>query len=263
MAPMTHLDSPLPATPMRTSGRSVAAPGDRGDRLHPSRTHRTRWHLLLLAERLRNIVESELLPPGQRLLDYGCGGKPYRSLFSRKFAEYVGADISQSEGADLVLGKKGEIPVEGGSFDCVLSSQVLEHVEDPFRYLREAHRVLRSEGRLIISTHGIWHYHPDPQDYWRWTLDGLQHELRRAGFRPLTIHGVFGIESCALQLWQDATFERLPRWLRPVYTGLIQGVIGLIERRHPDEVSTNASVYVILAQKIGEAAIGKTGCFVE
>jgi SAM-dependent methyltransferase len=210
--------------------------------------------LLLLAQKLATIVDSKLLPPGQRVLDYGCGGKPYRSLFRGKFAEYVGADLSQSEDTDLVLGRSGEIPVAAGSFDCVLSSQVLEHVEDPRRYLREAHRVLRSEGHLIISTHGIWRYHPDPLDYWRWTLDGLEYELRRAGFKPVAVRGVFGLESSALQLWQDATFERLPRWLRPMYTGLIQGLIGLIEglieRRHPDEASTNASVYVILAQKM-------------
>jgi SAM-dependent methyltransferase len=233
------------------------SPGrDRGDRLHPSPTDRTRWVLLLLARRIATIVESELVPSGQRVLDYGCGGKPYRSLLNAKFAEYVGADLPQNGDADLVLGRNGEIPVADGSFDCVLSSQVLEHVEDPLRYLREAHRVLRREGHLIISTHGIWQYHPDPIDYWRWTLDGLEYELRCAGFRPVTVHGVLGMESCALQLWQDATFERLPRWLRPVYTGLIQGLIGLIERRHPDDVSTNASVYVILAQKI---SVGLSG----
>jgi len=222
---------------------------DRGDRLHPARTDRARWVLLLLAKRLAAIVKSELLPPGRRVLDYGCGGKPYRSLLSAKFAEYVGADLSQSDDTDLVLGGNGDIPVVDESFDCVLSSQVLEHVEDPLRYLREAHRVLRQEGHLIISTHGIWRYHPDPLDYWRWTLDGLEYELHRAGFRAMIVHGVLRSESCALQLWQDATFERLPRWLRPIYTGLIQGLIGLIESRHPDEVSMNASVYVILARK--------------
>jgi len=232
---------------------------DRGERLYPTRTDRARWVLLLLGKRLEAIVDSDLLPPGQRVLDYGCGGKPYRSLLSAKFTEYVAADLTQTDDEDLVLGRDGEIPVAGETFDCVLSSQVLEHVDDPHRYLREVYRVLNRAGHLIISTHGIWRYHPDPLDYWRWTLDGLQYQLRRAGFRPLVVDGVFGLESSALQLWQDATFERLPRWLRPMYTGLIQTFIGLIERRRSGEVSPNASVYVILAQKTSEAAVPTPG----
>src|SRR5262249_31497403 len=145
-----------------TSPRAVSPRTHREDRLRPSRTDRARWVLLLLARRLATLVESDLLPPGQRVLDYGCGGKPYRSLFGEKFVEYVGADVSQAEDPDLLLGQKGEIPAADGTFDCVLSSQVLEHVEDPVRYLREAYRVLRRQGHLILSTHGIWRYHPDP-----------------------------------------------------------------------------------------------------
>ena len=225
---------------------------DRNERLHPRRSDRTRWVLELLREKLRRIVQSELLPKGQRIFDYGCRSKPYQVLFSAKFAEYVGGDLAGDQDADVVLGPKGEVPVPDESFDCVLSSQVLEHVQDPPSYLREARRILKAGGHLILSTHGIWPYHPDPLDYWRWTSDGLEFELSRAGFEPIIVHSVFGGESCALQLWQDATFERLPRWIQPLYTRSIQGLIGLIERRQPDKLSKDASVYVILARKVSE-----------
>jgi SAM-dependent methyltransferase len=126
---------------------------------------------------------------------------------------------------------------------------VLEHVASPRVYLREAHRVLKPKGSLILSTHGIWPYHPDPMDYWRWTIEGLQCEIRQAGFEIVMVQSVFGVESCALQLWQDATFERLPAFVRPIYTWIFQSAIGLIERRHPDKVSNDASVYIVLARK--------------
>jgi len=223
--------------------------GERGDRTRPPRHDRKHWHLVLLLDRIKRVAGSELLEGGERLLDYGCGNKPYRELFGEKFARHIGADIEGNADADLVLGDEGRVPAADESFDGVLSSQVLEHVAAPRLYLSEALRVLRPGGSLILSTHGIWPFHPDPTDFWRWTKDGLVRELTQVGFEVQLVQGVFGLESSALQLWQDATFERLPRLLRPAYTWFFQTLIGLIERRHPDKVSDDASVYVILARK--------------
>jgi SAM-dependent methyltransferase len=228
---------------------------ERGNRAAPSRSARDYCSLTLLRDRLQRIVRSDLLASGERLLDYGCADKPYQWLFQEKFVEYVGADLPGNPKADLAIGSAGEIPCEARSFDCVLSSQVLEHVVDPQKYLAEARRVLRSSGSLILATHGIWPYHPDPTDYWRWTIDGLQEEIRRAGFEIMMVQGVFGLESSALQLWQDATYERLPSLLQPIYTRLIQTVIGFIERRQPNKLSNDASIYLILARKLD----GQTG----
>jgi SAM-dependent methyltransferase len=222
---------------------------ERGNRTAPGRSARTYWSLTLLLDKLQRIVGSDLLPGGENVLDYGCANKPYQSLFVEKFHEYVGADLPGNPEADVIIGSAGELPCAEGSFDCVLSSQVIEHVVDPQQYLKEAWRVLRQGGSLILSTHGIWPYHPDPTDFWRWTIEGLQHEIRKAGFEIMMVQGVFGIESSALQLWQDATFERLPRRIRPAYTWFIQMIIGIIERRHPDKISNDASIYVVLARK--------------
>lgn len=222
---------------------------DRGDRTRPARSARNYYALTLLLEKLRRVVDSSLLEGGETILDYGCGNQPYRDLFSAKFVRYVGADIAGNSLADLIIDAEGKLPVEDESFDCVLSSQVLEHVASPRIYLREAHRVLKPKGSLILSTHGIWPYHPDPMDYWRWTIEGLQCEIRQAGFEIVMVQSVFGVESCALQLWQDATFERLPAFVRPVYTWIFQSAIGFIERRQPDKVSNDASVYIVLARK--------------
>ena len=223
--------------------------GERGDRTRPPRHNRTYWHLRLLLDRVTRVARSELLAGGEQLLDYGCGNKPYRVLFAGKFARHVGADIAGNPDADLILGGGGRVPAAEETFDGVLSSQVLEHVADPRLYLGEALRVLKPGGSLILSTHGIWPYHPDPTDFWRWTKDGLVREITEAGFEVQLVQGVFGPESSALQLWQDATFERLPRFIRPAYTWFFQALIGLIERRHPEKLSDDASVYVILARK--------------
>jgi SAM-dependent methyltransferase len=222
---------------------------ERGDRIRPKKSLRTYQCLVTILGRLQHIINSDSLSPGKTVLDYGCGSRPYETLFSQKFKDYVGADIAGNPKADLTIGSEGQVPAPNESFDCVLSSQVLEHVVSPQIYLKEAYRVLREGGHLIVSTHGIWPYHPDPTDFWRWTIDGLQREIQRAGFEIVMVQSVFGLESSALQLWQDATYERLPGFLQPLYTRFFQTLIGLIESRHPDKVSNDASVYIVLARR--------------
>jgi len=107
-----------------------------------------------------------------RLLDAGCGEKPYAPLFAPHVSAYVGLDTAAHADADLV-GPIEEIPAEDGSFDLVLCIQVLEHVDDPARAVRELHRVTRPGGRVLLSTHGAMVYHPNPSDPWRWTHEGL------------------------------------------------------------------------------------------
>jgi SAM-dependent methyltransferase len=68
------------------------------------------------------------------------------------------------------------------SYDMVLSTQVLEHVSSPQAYLREAFRVLKPGGVLLLSTHGVYPDHGCPFDYWRWTADGLTLELERSNY---------------------------------------------------------------------------------
>jgi SAM-dependent methyltransferase len=107
-----------------------------------------------------------------RVLDVGCGLKPYQPLFAPFAAEYVGVDPVDNPHADL-KGAVEDLPVEDGSFDLVLCVQVLEHASDPATGVRELRRVTAPGGRVLASTHGVMTYHPAPTDYWRWTHAGL------------------------------------------------------------------------------------------
>ena len=144
------------------------------DRLEPSRTsvqYAVRKPLLDWL-RAQDVVDL-------RVLDVGCGDRPYEKLLHGA-AEIVGFDVPGNPHADL-HGSIDALPVEDASFDVVLCLQVLEHVPDPAAAVRELRRVVRPGGRVLLSTHGIYPFHPNPDDLWRWTHDGLERLFRDNG----------------------------------------------------------------------------------
>jgi SAM-dependent methyltransferase len=115
------------------------------------------------------------------LLDFGCGGSPYRSLFTGSI--YHRADIPAGvDNIDFEIDRDSKIDANNESYDVVLATQVLEHVPDPASYLKEACRILKPGGKLLLSTHGAFFDHACPNDFHRWTTDGLALEMRKAGF---------------------------------------------------------------------------------
>ena len=111
-------------------------------------------------------------PVAGRVLDVGCGDRPYEPLFENA-AEVVGFDRPGNPRADL-HGSIEAIPVEDASFDIALCLQVLEHVPDPDAAVRELRRVVRPGGLVLTTTHGVYPFHPNPEDLWRWTQTGLE-----------------------------------------------------------------------------------------
>lgn len=160
------------------------------DRAHPRPWSAAWYPLRELARVLPVLLAAHGLDrPGLDVLDFGSGDAPYRHLFHSS-GSYVTADLG--DGADLEVGPRSELPRADSSIDVVVSFQVLEHVEDVDSYLSEARRVLRPGGALLLSTHGVWPYHPHPTDFWRWTVEGLRLVVDRAGFVIRDCRGVVG-----------------------------------------------------------------------
>jgi 2-polyprenyl-3-methyl-5-hydroxy-6-metoxy-1,4-benzoquinol methylase len=95
------------------------------------------------------------------VLDDGCGrGYQTRRLASTGRFSPVGIDIFESDvrlaklsaNYPVVVGNGCNLPFPAGTFDVVISNQVIEHVEHYERYFEEAARVLRSRGYLLLST---------------------------------------------------------------------------------------------------------------
>ena len=171
-----------------------------------------------------------------RVLDVGSGIKPYAPFFEPYAESYVGVDIG-NPAADLE-GSAEALPVEDGSFDLVISTQVLEHVEDPAQAVREFHRVTSPGGRVLASTHGVQVYHPSPTDYWRWTHAGLALLFERsADWEAVQVTPVGGAATCLAAnsaVYVDLLFRKAhlkPLALASVWT--LNSLGALVDRAVP------------------------------
>lgn len=132
------------------------------------------------------ILEKRDLLTG-RVLDFGCGEKPYRSLV--RCDEYIGVDVK-------ISGHSGEryvttdywfencrLPFPDMSFDNVISTQVFEHIYEIDDSLDELSRVMRTDGYLIVTVPLCNPEHEILFDFFRYTTYGLKKKLEEHGFK--------------------------------------------------------------------------------
>lgn len=185
----------------------------------------------------------------QKLLDFGCGSKPYKETILSYNFEYLGADLASIEGIDVAISESGILDLEDASVDVVLSSQVLEHIYDFDIYLRECNRVLKPNGQLILSTHGHWQFHPDPNDYWRWTSQGLKMVIERNNFEINRFEGIMNMISVSIQYFQDHFRHKLKlKLLITVFTYITQVLIRINEKISKPPLK-DACIFILRATK--------------
>lgn len=142
------------------------------------------------------------------LVDIGCGLRPYRSLFEPYIGRYIGIDYPPTGGNDAqvdatLYADSAHLPLRDGCADTALTTQVLEHVPEPLSMLREAHRILRPGGKLIMTAPFVWGEHEVPRDFYRYTSYGLRYLLGRASFRVLEVRALDGLYAVLGQMYLD------------------------------------------------------------
>jgi SAM-dependent methyltransferase len=120
------------------------------------------------------------LPSGAKVLDIGCGHRPYESYFAH--CEYIGIDVTTSgrSAADKrahVYFNGIDVPFDDAQVDAVLCTEVLEHAIEPAQLVSEIRRVLRPGGRALITVPFIWGEHETPFDFRRFSTFGIRRLL--------------------------------------------------------------------------------------
>lgn len=121
-----------------------------------------RWSFYINATIGKTLNRLEI-EPGERILDLGCGTGVLiqRLLQIAPKIEVFGIDASAEmlkiakqklpESVDFKLGSADNLPFPSNSFDVVVSTSVFHYFRDPSRALQEAKRVLKPNGRLVIT----------------------------------------------------------------------------------------------------------------
>lgn len=127
------------------------------------------WHFQWLDTRpLYRDLRRVLGGLSGRVLDVGCGAKPYRDWFGPVTA-YVGLDVVDGPEVDVVVDPHEPWPLADATFDVLLASQVLEHVADLPLTLGEMTRVVRPGGTMVVSFPFLYNEHGAPFDFQRFT----------------------------------------------------------------------------------------------
>jgi len=149
------------------------------------------WKLLSFIKK-----QSKKIKSGQSILDAGAGELRYKSYF--RHCKYVSQDlcVGNKEWYFNEIDIKSNIyniPVENESFDYILCTQVLEHLEFPDSAFREFQRILKKRGKLLLTAPLGFEEHQTPYDYFRFTKYGLKSLGKRNGFKLAFIEPHGGI----------------------------------------------------------------------
>jgi SAM-dependent methyltransferase len=195
-----------------------------------------------------------------RVLDIGCGNKPYEVLFEGVTSGYVGCDVIQSNQNKVdVICEAVNLQFEDASFDTAFSTQVIEHVEDPFKMLAEANRILREDGLIIVSAPFCWELHEQPYDFYRYTKYGLRAMFNKNGFEILELRANGGKWAAIFQMNINIIYSTFHKktFLRKLIKGLflhlkftqVLNMLGCwLDRKYYDELLTLN--YVVVGRKV-------------
>ncbi|VAX26913.1 Glutamate synthase [NADPH] large chain [hydrothermal vent metagenome] len=138
---------------------------------------------------------SEGLSHGEFILDAGAGECVYRRFFQH--CKYISVDLAVGEerwnytNLDCIA-VLDRLPFENASFDAVLCTQVLEHLEWPRETLREFNRILKPGGRLFLTAPMSHSEHQVPYDFFRYTSFGLRSLCEYANFTQIEVRASGG-----------------------------------------------------------------------
>jgi len=201
------------------------------------------YHARLGLRKAMSIFSSELKG---RLLDVGCGSKPYQELFA--VDDYIGLDIDNEASrnrkiADYFYDGK-TFPFNEDEYDSVLCNQVLEHVFNPDEFLSEIKRVLKPGGRLLLTVPFVWDEHEQPHDYARYSSFGLKALLDKNGFNVIGYKKIGADASTIFQLINAYLYKIFVKWPLPIRVlttmslmslfNILGIMLGMLLPRNPD-----------------------------
>jgi SAM-dependent methyltransferase len=222
--------------------------------------HATRWSDATLKNiaslfniQLVDIIHENIQPIHEKVKDFKKGSRYLQKI------NYIGLDMQQTghnhsfSEVDVFYDEK-KIPFEAETFDAVFSGEVFEHIFNLEEMLDELHRVLKKDGKMLITVPFIWGEHERPYDFARYTSFGIKDILEKKGFRVITSEKTGKASESILQLYTAYLHNFFPNnrvakviltfvFIFPIH--FIGGIFTLILPKNKDIYFNN----VVLVQK--------------
>ncbi len=172
-------------------------------------------------------IIKKLSNKNKTLLDIGCGRMPYRKLIEPKLKKYVGLDykpvakLYKSELQPDFYGDAHKLPFKTGAFDIAAMLQSIEYFADPGLAIKEAGRVLKKSGYLVITSPFMYPLHDIPFDRYRLTETQLRDFLKASAFQIVKIDAQGGFFDFAIQTFLVFCFKSAQKNLIVLMLALI------------------------------------------
>ncbi len=184
--------------------------------------------------RMSNLAEAA--GSGKKFLEIGCSDGLLEEKLQKKFTSLTGIDTNASDieiagksgikNAEFLVADAEKLPFKNSTFDKIICSEVLEHVDDDAKAIREMHRVLKAGGKVIITV---------PQKKYPFTFDPVNAVLEALSGKHLPL-GVYGYgdkrayDYMALKrLFEKNGFEIIEeRFLSHYFLGLCENYLSQI-----------------------------------
>jgi len=146
-----------------------------------------------------------MVNPGQDILDVGAGGGLLAKILLKDAKTLTALDISlkrikrcaeRCKSGYFIVSDAEELPFKKENFNCIIASELIEHLIEPEKFLRSAYKVLKKGGTLIISTPSGLFYENNldeilkDQHLHTFSPKRLKSLLKKAGFKPTAIRGM-------------------------------------------------------------------------
>jgi SAM-dependent methyltransferase len=153
------------------------------------------------------------------LMDFGCGTKPYKSLFTVE--KYIGVDFENpghphlNEQIDVFYdGKK--IPFLDEYFDAVFSSEVFEHIFNLDEILKEINRVMKISGKILVTCPFAICEHEVPNDFARYSSYAIRYIFEKNGFEIIHQEKTGNSVETIFQLWITYIHQHITPFFRKI-----------------------------------------------
>lgn len=184
-----------------------------------------------------------------KTLNLGAGSGKYREIIKEKATEYIAFDMAPGKNVDVV-GDALNLSFDAETFDTVVSTQVLEHVEKPWIMVKEIGRVLKVNGICILTAPFLTPYHADPHDYFRYTTEGMRSLFENENFEVIECAGYGRVFTVLSELFRFSLFNpykkrKLGSWK---ITHSVAKLAKFLDKFSKNEIIYN-DVYIIAKKK--------------